>query len=49
MMRFLPYEIAKKTLTQPEFWTYIIAQTIDESYTVINYLNETEPHAFPMS
>lgn len=53
MMRFLPYDIAQKTLTQSEFWTYIIAQTIDESYKVINHLKGITTHSssneFPMS
>lgn len=51
MMRFLPYEVARKTLTQAEFWTYIIAQTIDESYKVINHLKgvaQDSASPFPM-
>ena len=51
MTRFLPYEIAKNTLSQPDFWVYITSQSIDESKKVINYLQGKDLHnanVFPM-
>ncbi|MFZ2654460.1 MAG: nucleotidyl transferase AbiEii/AbiGii toxin family protein [Victivallales bacterium] len=52
MIRFLPSDVADKTVVQPGFWEYIASQAIEESLKVIKHLKGQKPpssSAFPMT
>lgn len=49
MRRFLPPDIAKRTVENPQFWVYVRNTAVEESQKVLRFLDQgTAPNPFPM-
>ena len=52
LMRFLPLDLADRTVRKPGFWSYIVSQTLEESRKVIDHLEggrDCTVSMFPMA
>lgn len=49
MRRFLPPDIAKRTVENPQFWVYVRNTAVEESQQVLHFLGQgAAPNPFPM-